>query len=77
MKLLRSALSVSFGTLLSRVFGFIRDMIIAAKLGASPINDAFITAFRLANILRNIFAEGALSVVFVPEFTKSLNKDGN
>ena len=42
MKLLRSALSVSFGTLLSRVFGFIRDMIIAAKLGASPINDAFI-----------------------------------
>ena len=77
MKLLHSAITVSFGTLLSRLFGFVRDMIIAAKLGASPINDAFITAFRIANMLRNIFAEGALSIVFVPEFSKSLATKGD
>lgn len=76
MKLSRLILSVGFGTLLSRVFGFARDVLVAARLGASPINDMFLTAFRLANMLRSIFAEGALGIVFVPELSKTIEKHG-
>ena len=65
---------ISLGTFLSRLFGILRDITIANKLGISPINDAYITAFRLSNILRNIFSEGALSIVFIPEFSRLLNE---
>ena len=51
-------------------------MVIAAKLGADIVNDAFLAAFRLANMFRNIFAEGALNLVFVPEFSKELKENG-
>ena len=76
MKLISSTILVSCALLLSRVVGFIRDMILAAKLGTSLINDAFLTALRLINMFRNIFAEGALSIVFIPVFSKTLNQDG-
>lgn len=51
-------------------------MVIADKLGAGGLNDAFVAAFRLANVFRNIFAEGALNVVFVPEFSQILKTSG-
>ena len=75
-KLIKSTFVVSLCTLISRIFGYIRDMVIAAKLGTGLINDAFIAAFRLANMFRNIFAEGALNLVFVPEFSKELKSHG-
>ncbi|WHA04941.1 murein biosynthesis integral membrane protein MurJ [Candidatus Bandiella numerosa] len=75
-KLIRSTFVVSLCTLISRIFGYVRDIVIAAKLGTGLLNDAFIAAFRLANMFRNIFAEGALNLVFVPEFSKELKNHG-
>jgi putative peptidoglycan lipid II flippase len=54
----------------------VRDVAVAAKLGADILNDAFVAAFRLANMFRNIFAEGALNIVFVPEFSQILQEKG-
>lgn len=76
MKFIKSALVVSICTFISRIFGYIRDMVIAAKLGTGLLNDSFIAAFRLANMFRNIFAEGALNLVFVPAFSKELKDKG-
>jgi putative peptidoglycan lipid II flippase len=66
MNLLRAAATVSGWTFLSRVLGFIRDMIIAKTFGAGLATDAFFVAFRLPNLLRRLFAEGAFSQAFVP-----------
>ena len=63
-------LTVGLWTLLSRLFGFIRDVMIAAYLGAGPVSDAFFVAFSLPNMFRRIFAEGAFSLAFVPMFAK-------
>ena len=65
-RLLRSASIVSGLTLLSRISGFIRDMLLAMVFGAGPSFDAFVIAFRLPNFLRRLFAEGAFSQAFVP-----------
>jgi len=62
--------------MLSRVFGLIRDQIFAATLGAGFFADCFIIAFRIPNLFRDLFAEGALSNAFVPTLTKTLNQDG-
>jgi len=62
-------------TLISRMLGLVREVIIAATLGATDAADAFYAAFRMPNLFRRIFAEGAFSVAFVPLFTKSL-EDG-
>ena len=59
MNLYRSIVTVSGFTAISRVLGFIRDMLTAAVLGAGPIADAFFVAFRLPNLFRSLFAEGA------------------
>ena len=75
-KLIQSTFIVSFCTLISRVLGYARDVIIAIKLGTSILNDAFVVAFRLTNMFRNIFAEGALNLVFVPEFSQVLKEKG-
>ena len=64
--LLESLLNVSGMTLISRVVGFIRDMVMARYFGAGLVTDAFFVAFRLPNFLRRIFAEGAFSQAFVP-----------
>ncbi|MDY3331319.1 MAG: murein biosynthesis integral membrane protein MurJ, partial [Pelistega sp.] len=66
MSLLRSAATISGLTLLSRITGLIRDILIARTFGASPLTDAFWVAFRIPNLLRRLFAEGAFSQAFVP-----------
>lgn len=66
MNLLKALAAVSSMTLLSRVLGFIRDAIVARVFGAGFATDAFFTAFKLPNLLRRIFAEGAFSQAFVP-----------
>lgn len=66
MGLLRSAATVSSFTLLSRITGLIRDVLIARAFGAGPLTDAFWVAFRIPNLLRRLFAEGAFSQAFVP-----------
>ncbi|VFR20331.1 Proposed peptidoglycan lipid II flippase MurJ [plant metagenome] len=66
MSLLRSAATVSSFTLLSRITGLVRDVIIARAFGAGPLTDAFWVAFRIPNLLRRLFAEGAFAQAFVP-----------
>lgn len=68
----RSAGIVSFAVLLSRVSGLIREMVMSRLFGAGLANDAFILAFRIPNLTRDLFAEGALSSAFVPKFTEYL-----
>ena len=66
MGFMRSAATVSSLTLLSRITGLIRDVLIARAFGAGPLTDAFWVAFRIPNLLRRLFAEGAFSQAFVP-----------
>ncbi|MGB7482967.1 MAG: murein biosynthesis integral membrane protein MurJ [Castellaniella sp.] len=66
MSLLRSAATISGLTLFSRVTGMLRDVLIASVYGAGPLTDAFWVAFRIPNLLRRLFAEGAFSQAFVP-----------
>lgn len=66
MGLFRSAATVSSFTLLSRITGLLRDILIASSFGAGPLTDAFWVAFRIPNLLRRLFAEGAFSQAFVP-----------
>ncbi|MBQ4472342.1 MAG: murein biosynthesis integral membrane protein MurJ [Alphaproteobacteria bacterium] len=74
MSLLKSIATVSGGTAISRVVGFIRDILIARFLGASMAADAFFVALRFPNLFRSLFAEGTLNVAFVPLFTGELHK---
>ncbi|MFN2343235.1 MAG: murein biosynthesis integral membrane protein MurJ [Desulfonatronovibrio sp.] len=74
--LVRKASVVAGATLISRILGFARDLIIAFALGAGPVADAFFVAFRLPNLLRRLFAEGSLTMAFVPVFTKIKNNEG-
>ena len=76
MSLVRSAATVGGTTMVSRVLGFIRDMMVAAVLGTGPVADAFFVAFRFPNMFRSIFAEGAFNSAFVPLFSKHLEGDG-
>ncbi len=66
----RAAGVIGSMTLLSRVFGFTRDLLIAMKFGASPAADAFFVAFRIPNIQRRVLAEGAVSSAFIPVFSE-------
>src|SRR3982074_3063168 len=76
MALLRSVATVGSYTLMSRVLGFIRDILTAAILGAGPVADAFFVAQRLPNLFRSLFAEGAFSAAFVPLFAGSIAEHG-
>ena len=76
MSLARSIATLGSLTLVSRVLGFIRDVVGAALLGAGPIADAALVAFRLPNLFRRLFAEGAFSVAFVPLFPASWKRMG-
>ena len=69
--------SVGGFTALSRVAGFLRDVLMAAVLGAGPASDAFMVAFRLPNNFRAIFAEGAFSAAFLPRYAAAAAKDGS
>ncbi len=72
----RAAGVIGLATLLSRVLGFIRDMVTAWFFGAGFLTDAFFVAFRIPNILRRLLAEGSLSIAFVPVFTEAIAKNG-
>ena len=73
MGLLRSAATVSSFTLLSRITGLVRDIFIASSFGAGALTDAFWVAFRIPNLLRRLFAEGAFSQAFVPILGEAKN----
>ncbi len=76
MNLVRAAAVVGSNTMLSRVLGFVRDVAMANVLGAGVVSDAFFVAFKLANFLRRLFAEGAFNAAFVPLFSRALETDG-
>lgn len=63
-------------TLVSRIFGFVRDMVVAWAFGAGMVADAFYVAYRVPSLLRELFAEGSISAAFIPVFTRSLNEEG-
>src|SRR3954447_14453730 len=63
-------------TLLSRITGFVRDIVLAAVLGAGPVADAFFVALRLPNHFRAIFGEGAFNAAFVPAYTRIREQGG-
>ncbi len=76
MNLFRSAATVGGFTMISRVLGFVRDMLIAALIGTGPVADAFVVAFRFPNLFRRLFGEGAFNAAFVPLFAKRLEEEG-
>ncbi len=76
MNLLRALATVSSMTLVSRILGFVRDLVIARVFGAGLATDAFFVAFKLPNLLRRLFAEGAFSQAFVPILSEYKNRRG-
>jgi len=74
--MIRSFLTVSSGTLASRLLGFVRDSAIAALLGAGPVADAFLAAFQLVNVARRLLTEGALNAALVPAWLRVRETDG-
>jgi putative peptidoglycan lipid II flippase len=77
VKLARSAGLIGVATMASRVLGVAREMVLAAFFGASAEMDAFNVAFRVPNLLRDLFAEGAMTAAFVPTFTRTLTQQGH
>ena len=76
MSLGRAVATVGGFTLLSRLVGFIRDIVLSAVLGSGAVADAFFVAFKLPNFFRRLFAEGAFSAAFVPLFSRELQGHG-
>jgi len=74
--MIKSAATVGGFTMISRVLGFVRDVLIAALLGTGPIAESFVIAFRIPNLFRRLFGEGAFNAAFVPLFAKRLESDG-
>ena len=74
MNLIKSTGTFGFYTLISRIFGYLRDILIAIFLGTSFIADAFFVAFRIPNTFRRLFAEGTFNAAFVPSYTSELTK---
>ncbi|MGB1209494.1 MAG: murein biosynthesis integral membrane protein MurJ, partial [Paracoccaceae bacterium] len=72
IRLVRGVLTVGFWTLMSRILGVAREVLILAWIGPGPMMDAFVAAFRLPNMFRRFFAEGAFNAAFVPMFSKKL-----
>jgi putative peptidoglycan lipid II flippase len=77
LSIVKSALTVGGLTGISRILGFVRDLMIAAILGAGAAADAFFVSFKLANLLRRLFAEGAFNAAFVPLFTRAHEGEGD
>lgn len=75
MSLLKSSFKIGSLTLLSRLVGYVRDVMLASRLGAGALSDAFFVSFRLPNIFRSLFAEGAFNAAFVPMFAKIKEKE--
>ena len=72
IRLMAGFFTVGIWTLLSRVMGFVRDILIASFLGTGPVAEAFLVAFSLPNLFRRFFAEGAFNMAFVPMFSKKV-----
>lgn len=77
IRLMSGFLTVGVWTLLSRVLGFVRDILIAGWLGTGPVAEAFLVAFSLPNMFRRFFAEGAFNTAFIPLFSKKLQTGGD
>jgi putative peptidoglycan lipid II flippase len=76
MSLIRASATIGSLTLVSRLLGFVRDMMMATFLGAGMLSDAFLVAFKLPNFLRQFFAEGAFNAAFVPLYSGTLAAEG-
>lgn len=76
MSLVKSTAVIGFFTLISRISGFLRDVLMANAIGASWLSDAFFVAFKLPNFFRRLFAEGAFNVAFIPSFAGILTAEG-
>ncbi len=74
--MIRSFLTVSTGTLASRLLGFVRDSMIAALLGTGPVADAFLVAFQMINVVRRLLTEGALNAALVPAWLRLREAEG-
>ena len=74
MNLIKSTSTFGFFTLISRILGYFRDLLIAIYLGSGPIADAFFVAFRIPNTFRRLFGEGSFNAAFVPSYSKELVK---
>lgn len=75
IRLFSGLFTVGFWTLASRILGFLREILLTAYIGPGPVMDAFVAAFRLPNMFRRFFAEGAFNAAFVPMFSKRLEAD--
>ena len=75
MNLIASTSTFSFFTLISRILGYVRDILIAIFLGTSLFADAFFVAFRLPNTFRRLFAEGTFNAAFIPSYVGELTKN--
>ncbi len=76
MSLLKNFATVGGATMASRVLGFVRDTLLAAAVGTGPVADAFVVAFRLPNLFRRLFAEGAFNSAFIPLFGRAVEEEG-
>ena len=74
MNLIKSTGTFSFFTIISRILGYLRDILIAIFLGAGPLADAFFVAFRIPNTFRRLFSEGTFNAAFVPSYATELSK---
>ena len=75
LNLVLSSLKMASATLVSRLLGLVREQVMAFYFGASGITDAFLVAYRIPNLMRDLFAEGAFSSAFVPVFTRKIQRD--
>src|SRR5919204_5462578 len=69
-QVVKAAGVIGLATLLSRILGFVRDMVLARLFGAGLAADAFFVAYRIPNLLRELFAEGSMSAAFIPIFSE-------
>ena len=74
MNLIKSTSTFSFFTIISRVFGYLRDILIANFLGVGSITDVFFVALRFPSTFRRLFSEGAFNASFVPSYSSELAK---
>jgi len=74
MNLIKSTGTFSFFVIISRVLGYLRDVLIATYLGSGPIADAFFVAFRIPNTFRRLFTEGSFNAAFVPGYSSELTR---
>ena len=74
-RLIKSTAIIASLTLFSRLLGLVRDILIASFLGAGAVSDAFFTAFKLPNVFRRMFAEGAFNAAFVPLYARKIEEE--